>query len=267
MKKLILAGLLGFCSYTFANVNAVVSILPQQTFLKAIGGNKVNISVMVKPGNSPHTYEPKPSQMRDISKADIYFAIDVEFEKVWLPKFINQNQNMLIANLSEGITKVSISKHSHHHDSKHNDTHASKDPHIWTSPANVKVIAKNILKQLIKIDKINQNYYKKNYEKFISSINQTNNEINDILKDIPKGSKFIVFHPAWGYFAQQYNLEQIAIEVDGKNPKPKQISYIIEEAKEENVKAIFTAPEFSTKVAKQIAHELYFYETNSVSSF
>ena len=72
-------------------MNTVVSILPQQTFVKAIGGDKVNVSLMVRPGNSPHTYEPKPSQMIEIAKADLYFAIDVEFEHVWLPKFKNLN--------------------------------------------------------------------------------------------------------------------------------------------------------------------------------
>ncbi len=92
MKKIFITFILGFTTLTYANVNAIVSILPQQTFVKAIGGEKVNISLMVKPGNSPHTYEPKPSQMRDISKADIYFSIGVEFEKAWLPKFMNQNK-------------------------------------------------------------------------------------------------------------------------------------------------------------------------------
>ncbi|MEA3498973.1 MAG: zinc ABC transporter substrate-binding protein, partial [Campylobacterota bacterium] len=102
----------------------------------------------------------------------------------------------------------------------------------------------------------NKLYYKANYEKFISKVEQTDKNIKNILKDLPKNSKFMVFHPAWGYFAAQYNLIQLAIEVEGKNPKPKTIAYLIEEAKEEKVKAIFTAPEFSTKIAKQIANEL-----------
>ena len=276
MKKIILATLLTLNSIAFANVNAIVSILPQETFLKAIGGDKVNISLMVKPGNSPHTYEPKPSQMIDISKADIYFSIGVEFEKVWLPKFTRQNKNMIISGMDKGIDKIHMEKHSHHeekhneHDHEahgHHDDHHEheqhneeeydgKDPHVWTSPNNVKVIAKNILNQLVKIDTKNKPYYEQNYNKFITHINNTDIEIKNILKQTPKGSKFMVFHPAWGYFAKQYNLEQLAIEVEGKSPKPKTIKHIIEEAREKKVKAIFTAPEFSSKVAKQIAKEL-----------
>ena len=281
LKKVVGILFLSFSGILYANVNAVVSILPQQTFVKAVGGDKVNISLMVKPGNSPHSYEPKASQMRDISKADVYFSIGVEFEEAWLPRFSDQNKKMKIVNIADGIKKMAMSEHDHgehedekhddhdeHEDEKHDDhdEHAdekhdehedeSKDPHIWTSTTNVKAIAKNILNALVKLDNENANYYKSNYEKFISHIEQTDKNIKNILSDIPKDSKFMVFHPAWGYFAQQYGLTQLAIEAGGKNPKPKHIAYLIEEAKEENVKAIFTAPEFSDNIAKQIANEV-----------
>jgi len=268
-KRLIIAIFLFLGTFGFAKVNTVVSVLPQQTFVKAIGGDKVNISLMVQPGNSPHTYEPKASQMKDISKADVYFSIGVEFEEAWLPRFSDQNKKMRIVNIGEGIHKLAMAEHHHdtdeHEDEKHDehgdekhDEHEDegKDPHIWTSTTNVKAIAKNILNTLVKLDIENANYYKSNYEKFIQKINATDKNIRKILSDVPKDSKFMVFHPAWGYFAKQYGLTQLAIEAGGKNPKPKTIAYLIEEAKEEKVKAIFTAPEFSTKIAKQIANEL-----------
>jgi len=254
MKNIILLILLSFTSILYANINTVVSILPQKTFLKAIGGDHVNITVMVKPGSSPHTYEPKPSQMIDISKADIYLSIDVEFEKTWLPKFTNQNKNMQVFDVSKSITKKSISRHSH---SKQPNKHKeSLDPHIWTNTSNVKIIAKNILDALILVDKDNKNYYTNNYNNFIKKINKTKQTILTILKDIKPNSKFMVFHPAWQYFANEFNLVQMAIEIDGKSPKPKELIYILKEAKEENIKAIFTAPEFSTKTAKLLAKQL-----------
>lgn len=261
--------LLTLTSFTYANVNAVVSILPQKTFVEAIGGEHVNVSLMVKPGNSPHSYEPKPSQMRDIAKADIYFTMDVEFEHVWLEKFKNQNKTMEIADLSHGIKKSKMEKHSHddhdehhkeHEEEKHHDHdehHEDKglDPHIWTSPSNVKSIAKNILDELIHNDIKNKSYYTNNYNKFIATIDETDNKIKELLKD-SHDAKFMVFHPAWGYFAKQYHLEQVAVEVSGKSPKPKQVQHLIEEAKEDNIKAIFTSPEFSDSISKQIANEL-----------
>jgi len=265
LKKYIFLVAVFLTANVYANVNAVVSILPQKTFVEVIGGDKVNVSLMVKPGNSPHSYEPKPSQMKDIAKADIYFAIGVEFEGAWIPKFANQNKKMKIVTIAKGIEKIDMIPHSHgdeehghgHHDHGHHDhDHDHGDPHIWTTPSNVKIIAKNIYKYLARIDKANKDYYKANYEKFLVKIENTDKKIRSILKDTPKGTKFMVFHPAWGYFAKDYNLTQIAIEAGGKNPKPKQVMDLIKEAKEENVKAVFTAPEFSEKVAKQIAKEV-----------
>jgi len=285
IKRILLTTILGTTSFLYANVNAVVSILPQKTFVEAIGGDKVNVALMVKPGSSPHSYEPKPSQMKDINNADIYFSIGVEFEEAWLPKFASQNKKMKIGNIAKGIEKLPMTEHHHdedehedehkeekedhdhekndhnehaNHDHEHEDEHEhdSLDPHVWTSTANVKIIAKNIYNYLVKIDSKNETYYKNNYDKFISHVNKTDITIKKILIDTATGTKFMVFHPSWGYFARDYGLTQIAIEAGGKNPKPKQVAYLIDEAKEEKVKAVFTAPEFSDKVATQIAKEV-----------
>lgn len=242
----------------YATVNAVVSVLPEKTFVDAIGGDKVHITVMVLPGNSPHAYEPKPSQMKEIAQADIYFAIGVEFEKAWLPKFANQNSNMVIVDVSKGVQKTAIQTHHHpeKNPAKEEHHHNGLDPHIWTSPANVKIIAQNIYKALITKDKANSDYYTKNYKVFLRHVDETDATIKKILTHTPEGTKFMVFHPAWGYFANAYNLTQIAIEAGGKNPKPRQVIRLINEAKNEQVRAVFTAPEFSQKVARQIAKEV-----------
>jgi zinc transport system substrate-binding protein len=260
MKKLfgIVFLLLGV-NIAYAKVNAVVSILPQKTFVEAIGGDMVDVALMVQTGNTPHSYEPKPSQMRDIAKADVYFSIGVEFEEAWLPKFKNQNQKMKIVTMAKGIKKIDMDEHHHkdshdHHHHHHSDE--QKDPHIWTSPSNVKIIVKNIYNYLVKVDGVNKKYYRANYNKFLALIEQTDKQIKKILSGVETGSKFMVFHPAWGYFAKDYGLIQLAIEVDGKNPKPKHIMHLIKEAKKQNVKAVFTAPELSEKVAKQIAKEI-----------
>jgi zinc transport system substrate-binding protein len=253
MKKIFILLLLGFSTIIYANVNVVVSILPQQTFLQAIGGDKVNITLMVKPGNSPHTYEPKPSQMKAISNAYIYFAIGVEFENAWLDRFKNQNKAMKVIDVSHGIQKINIQEHSHDEHEKQ-DKHEKKDPHVWTSPKNVKIIAKNMYNKLIEIDKQNKEYYKKNLDNFLLHVENTHKQIKSIINN--KNYKFMVFHPSWGYFAKEYNLVQISIEVKGKSPKPRELKHLIEEAKEENVSVIFTSPEFSDSIAKQLANEL-----------
>lgn len=254
MKKVIFIVLFAG-SILHANINIVVSIVPQKTFVEAIGGEKVNTTVMVKQGSSPHTYEPKPSQMIAISNADVYFAIGVEFEKAWLDRFQNQNRAMKIVDASYGIDKIEMQKHScscHKHD-KH-DKHKRKDPHVWTTPQNVKIIAQNIYNTLKKLDNANESYYRANLDRFLQHLDVVDAEIRAILSQ--GNMKFMVFHPAWGYFAKEYNLIQIPIEVEGKNPKPRELKHLIQKAKKQSVSVVFTSPEFSDKIAKQIANEL-----------
>jgi zinc transport system substrate-binding protein len=159
---------------------------------------------------------------------------------------------MKVVNIAKDIDKSAMSNHSHDNHKHHGDDDENLDPHIWTSPSNVKIIAKNIYKALKEIDKANENYYKQNYAKFLKHIEQTDKKIKLILKN-SEHAKFMVFHPAWGYFAKEYHLEQLAIESGGKSPKPKHLTYLIDEAKEKKVKAIFTSPEFSQSSAKLIA--------------
>ena len=259
MVKKISFLLLCFSSFVFAKVNTVVSIVPQKSFVEAIGGEWVNVEVMVLPGSSPHSYEPKPSQMKAIGEAKLYFTIGVEFEGAWMKKLAHQNKAMKIVDSTKGITKLAMKEdeHGHKEEKAHEGhQHTGLDPHVWTSPENIKLIAKNIVDALIAEDSAHQEQYKDNYAALLAKIDATDAKIKEILKDVKQGSTFMVFHPAWGYFAHQYGLEQVAIEVEGKEPKPKELAHIMEEAKEEGVKAIFTQPEFSDKSAKQIADAL-----------
>ncbi len=225
-------------THLFAKLNIAVSIPPEAAFVKSIAADKAKIFVTVKPGDSPHTYEPKPSEMREIAKADIYFAIGVEFEKAWLPRFANQNKKMKIVDVSKGIKKY------------------GNDPHIWTSPSNAEIIAENILSALLDRDPLNAEYYKKNYEDFIKSVESLKKRISKILKDMPKSRKFMVFHPSWGYFAKEFSLEQISVESEGKEPSPKELIKIMKKAEKEGIRVILVSPEFSDKSARIIASEL-----------
>jgi len=255
MKKIICILTL-FTTYIFSNINVVVSILPEKSFVKAIGGEKVTIMPMVLPGNSPHTYEPKPSQMKKIAQANLYFAIGVEFERAWLPRFHSLNPHMQVIDVTQGIQKEPMSGHSEHTHSP-GDKEVHLDPHVWTSPANVRIIAKNICDALIRTDSGNRHYYEKNLQKFTTEIGQTEVEISTILREVPKGTKFMVFHPSWGYFAHAFGLIQLPVEIEGKNPKPRELIRLVKEAKKEKIKALFTQPEFSDAMAKTIAQELH----------
>lgn len=247
MKKLMLIVLL---ISVFAKANeklkVAVTIVPQATFVKKIGKDKVDVVLMVKRGFSPKRYEPKPSQMIELSKAKLYFMIKDNFEKAWISKFENQNKNLKLIDITKGIKRIKAS-----FSKKKN----ALDHHVWTSPDMVKIIAGNIYKNLSKYDKKNESFYKKNYEEFLKEIEQTDKKIKNILKGL-EGSKFLVFHPAWGYFAHQYGLKQLAMQKEGKTPMPKRMTKILKIAKKENIKAIFTSKEFSPQKADILAKEL-----------
>ncbi len=239
-------------STAFAKLNVIVSIQPEMEFVQKIGGEKVNSTLMVLAGKSPHTYEPKAMQMKAVTQADLYLAIGVEFEKVWLDKFSNQNHHLVIKNIAKDINKSAMVS-AHHHE--HNEE-SGLDPHIWVDPIKVEKIARNIAQAFTEQDPQNKNYYATQLEKYLKEIQELDKEIQTILKEIPKNSTFMVFHPAWGYFAKRYHLRQLPIEIEGKSPKPRQLVKIIKEAKKEQVKAIFTQPEFSDQMAQTIAREL-----------
>lgn len=220
-------------------IGVVVSILPQAEFVEKIGGDKVNITVMVPPGASPHTYEPIPSQLEDVGEAEIYVKVGsgIEFELNWIDKIVKLNKEMLIVDCSEEIELIEF------------------DPHIWLSPKNVKIMVENIYNGLVRVDPENKKYYKENKENYLQELDKLDNEITQALLG-KVDRKIMVYHPAWAYFARDYDLEQIPVEEGGKEPSPKDLEYFIKQAKENSVKIIFASPEFSTKSAEVIASEI-----------
>ena len=240
-------------------VPVFVSINPQKYFVQQIGKNLVTVQVMVPPGASPATYEPRPRQMSELSKTKVYFAIGVPFENAWLEKIAAANPTMTVVHTDDGIEKMSMATHRHHLKDVHlkADTpgHRALDPHIWLSPPLVKIQARTIMKALQKIDPSRQAVYQNNYRQFVTHINRLHSELKSIFKD-QQGFQFMVFHPSWGYFARAYGLQQVAVEIEGKDPKPAQLKELIEHAKAESINIIFVQPQFSTKSAQSVAREI-----------
>ena len=238
-------------------LNAAASILPQKYFIKKIGGDRVNLSVMVLPGANPATYEPKPRQMVNLAQAKIYFAIGVPFEDNWLPKFTKANPGMDIVATQSGITKIPMKAGGHqHHEAPHSNGNAAtgtKDPHVWLSPPLVMVQAKNILEGLVKADPEGRMVYENNYKAFLEELKVLNMEIRRVLQTTGQNTRFMVYHPSWGYFAQSYRLEQIPIELEGKKPSPRKLLQLIKNARKNGIKVIFVQPQFSEKSAETIA--------------
>ena len=263
MKRILFLFIAAFTILNASKQELTVSISPQKYFVQKIVKDKFDINVMVKPGASPHTYEPKSSQMKSLSNSKIYFYTGVSFENAWLDKFKLSAKNTIFVDTAGGIEKLAMEAHSHegeehneHKDeAKHDHENEALDPHIWLDPILVKIQAKNIYDAIVKIDSQNSDFYKTNYEEFLKELDLINNELETILKPY-ENRAFMVFHPSWGYFAKRYNLEQISVEVEGKEPKPNELVELIKDAKIHDIKIVFVSPQFSQKTAKTISSSI-----------
>lgn len=243
-------------------IDITVSILPQKYFVERIGGETVDVNVMVSPGASPATYEPKPQQMKALSEAQAYMRIGVPFEKAWMSRIKSANKEMKIVDLTEGIKRQPMANHHHHgeedHHHNHNHNHEEKqekvnlDPHIWLSPELVKQQAKTIYTALVALNPEEKTLYQKNFDQFLTDIESLDKKIEESLGGLEERT-FMVFHPSWGYFAEEYNLEMIPIEVGGTEPSAAELSQFIKQAKAEEISVIFVQPQFGVRSAEAIA--------------
>lgn len=265
MKKF-LACLCFFAISIYAKPVVTASILPTKYFVEQIAGDSVEVNVMVGSGADPHTYEPRPEQMKMVEKSDIFFAAGMDYERVWLSKLASNFPNMQIVQTGANVEYLPMSNHAHHENESEEEhakhTHQkdeanakfSLDPHIWLDPVLVKIQAKNIANALIAKYPQNRALYELNLAKFEVRLDELDSFAKEQLNGL-ENRNFIVYHPSWGYFAKRYNLVQIPIEVEGKEPKPKELANLISEAREEGVKVIFVSPQFSKKSALLIAKE------------
>jgi zinc transport system substrate-binding protein len=218
--------------------------------------------VMVPPGASPHSYEPKPEQMRALARASAYFAIGVEYEKAVLPKIAAMHPDLKIVQTDAGIVKAPMTgrhqhgqakEHEHEHEHEHgHHHHKGLDNHVWLAPELVRIQAKNILESLTALDPAHAAVYASNYRAFMADLDSLDVDIKEALGG-REGSAFMVFHPAWGYFATQYGLRQIPVEVEGKEPTAQDLQRLIDRAKSEQIRVVFVSPQFSTRSAETIA--------------
>lgn len=251
-------------------IGVLITIIPQLEMVEFIGGDLVDVTVMVPAGQSPHSFEPAPEQMIKVAQADAYFIVGsgVEFEEVHLNAILEQNPELHIFDCSEDIHILPYNQHygqehhdesDHHHEDEHDEDdhqhHAGTDPHIWTSPVLLKQMAEVVYNGLITLDADNQESYYSRYIEYIEKIDTLHQTISDMLAPY-EGRSFMVYHPAWGYFGTTYHLKQIAVEDAGKQPGPAGVAALIQQAQQENITVVFVSPQFDTTQAETIATEI-----------
>ena len=238
---IILIQIFYFTDKSWADPDLVfVSIAPQKFFVERIGGNEIQVEVMVKTGESPATFNPNPKKMSHLAYAKLYFSIGVPFEKVWISRIKNIQPKLKIIPLNKNTTPSS----DHHQ--------GEGDPHIWLSPPLVKKMVAQIEVALSRQRPEKSAFFKKNYQALIKDIDKLDQEIRQIFAKSKKHT-FMVFHPAWTHFAETYSLKQISIEHQGKEPGPRALQEIINVGKKQNIKIIFVQKQFGLTVAKKIS--------------
>lgn len=226
-----------------------MTIAPHAYMAERIGSARIEVETMIPPGSSPHSFEPTAGQIARVASASAYFKSGIEAEAAMLPKISNLNRHLRFFDVNRGIEFRRI-------DDDHAYGHAGmRDPHVWLSPRLAAVQARNIFEGLVSVDPANENEYKRNLDSLLKDLDQLNERIAVRMKPL-RGRAFYVYHPSFGYFADEYGLRQVAVEVGGKEPGAKRIVTLIESAKGDGVKVIFVEPQFSAKSAKLIASSI-----------
>jgi len=238
-------------------IGVVVTILPQVEFVEKVGGDKVHVILMVEPGQSPHTYAPKPSQMAEVADADIYAKVGsgVEFELVWMDKIVDQNKGIMVVDCSRGVELHELAGEDYQEgggEGAEGHDHGAMDPHIWMSPLNAVIMVRNICDGLVDRDPGNAGYYEANRDAYIEELTQLDEEIREGFFGVTN-RKFMVYHPAFGYFAREYGLTMLPIEEEGKDPTPAGLAHLTDQARENNIKVVFAEPQFDPRSAEVIA--------------
>lgn len=228
-------------------ITVAITILPQKQFVERIAGEHASIIVLVPPGADPHTHEPTVKQLEEISRASLYVKVGsgIEFERAWLEKLSGVNPRMTVVDSSTGISFISGQP----------GVESGADPHIWLSPKNAKIMVENTYQGLARADPNHAAEYRVNADAYLKELDALDVEISQETAT-KKTRTFMVYHPAWSYFARDYSLVQIPIETDGKDPSPVGIASLIRQAKEGNITVIFASPEYSSKSADVIAKEV-----------
>ena len=235
----------------------MTAVKPLAYVAEAIAGTTASVEVLIGPGQNPHSFEVKPSQIQEFARADAYFSPDLQFEKMILMKFTETVGKTVVYNIAQNLHILESGEESHfpqQHD-EHADHAEEYDRHFWLAPDNLIKIAENIYDVLVEIDSKREPVYRANLAKFIDNVRMTDEEITGILSTF-KGRTFLVYHPAFGYFAEAYGLHQETIETGGKSPSPRQLSEIISRARAEKIKVVFVQPQFDDTAARKIAESI-----------
>lgn len=254
LAVLVCAGCAGQTDGGDKRLCAAVGIVPQAAFVDAVSGGLVDVVTLIPTGYSPANYSPTAQEMEALSDADVYFTLRMPAEEASiLPKAAGFNADLKIVDLHEAVgvkyDMISLNGHDGH---DHGDTY---DPHVWLSPKRAAVMVRTIADTLIEIDPANTDTYEHNAAAYIAQLDALDSEINEIAAGLDNKT-FLIYHPSYGYFADDYGLEMLTIETAGKAATAAEIADVIDTAKKSGITVVFYQSEFSGSQAQAVADEI-----------
>lgn len=243
------------CAWTTPKEKPIVTvtILPQKYFAEYIAGDRFEINCIVPAGSNPEAYDPSPSHLVHLGKSMAYFRIgQIGFEVAWMDKLVQNNPSMKVYDNSNGVHML-VGVHTHNHNGKMHET-IEIDPHIWSSPKNAYIIARNMYEAFVELDPDGRDYYRDNYEALLDRIGEVDSIVTEVLGKVP-GKTFAIYHPTLSYLAEDYGVVQLCLENAGKESSALHLKQVIEEARKSDVKVVFVQREFNAKQVETFAAE------------
>lgn len=244
--------LLLFLPLLLLGESVIVSVAPHKFFVERIAGNTVNVVLMVPASSTPHSYEPPPKQILEAAKADIWFRVGEGFEKKAIEALLAYNPKMVLVDLRKGLPL--IASHHHHADGKCCSSEGA-DLHIWLSVKLAQIEARTIAEALIQRYPENNALYQVNLQKFVAELQALDKQFTEMLAPL-KGKTVMVSHPAYGYFCRDYDLKQLSLEIEGREPTPKTMTQLLEKARSLRIRTIYTQAQYGVKGAELFANLL-----------
>lgn len=255
-------------------IRICVSIAPAKFLLERLGKDHVDIMVLVDKGADPHSYEPKPGQLKRVHNSELYLSIGLPFEEIWTKRFKELSPQLRLVDLGQGIEHLDIElghafkdepKDVHGHAEQYLDAagheaehvHEAEDPHIWSSPANMKKMALTASQALISVRPELEDEIKVNLGALNAEIDKIDAGIRELVAQLPQDKRaFMVFHPAWAYYARDYGLRELAVEQEGREAGPKKLKELAKAATEAQAGLMVVQPQFSMRMAENLATSL-----------
>lgn len=228
-------------------IGVMVSIGPEVEFVKSVGGDKVDVTLMVPSTADVHTYEPLPNQLSKVSSAKMYVQVGsgIEFETNYLDKIKSANPNMLVVNSSQGIQMIPNTAENEDE---------TLDSHVWLDPKNAKIMVNNIYDGLVQVDPADKDYFQKNRDQYLQQLDELDKNTTELLKG--KQKPILIYHPAFGYYAKEYNLTMIGAMINDEEPSPQRIALMVDTAKQHHINIVYSEPQYDPKFMQSIAAQI-----------